>query len=30
MDGTVVEWVDESTDNSKAKETRHLGVSAHS
>jgi len=26
MDRTVVEWVDELTDNSKAKETRHLQV----
>jgi hypothetical protein len=29
-DGIVVECVDESTDNSKVKETRHVGVSTHS
>ena len=29
-DGIVVEWVDESTDDSKAKETRHTGISTHS
>jgi len=30
MDEIVFEWVDESTDNSKAKETCHVGVSVHS
>ena len=26
----IFEWVDESTDYSKAKETRYIGVSTHS